>query len=101
MISLFKRKQAYKIVLEEESKPAESIYSCNLTKLQFKALLIVNTVSLTSAGSTTLTLQSEESTAIVAAVRDSAVKASALFSLVILILFQDNIKNTYQSYIQE
>ena len=95
MILLFKREQAYKIVIGEESKPTESAYSNNLTKLQFKDRLIADTVS--SAGSTTLTPQSEDS--IIAG--DPAAGASAPLSPVILILSWDNIKNAYQSYIQE
>ena len=78
MISLFKRKQAYKIVLEKESKFTESTYSCNLMKLQFKALLIVDTASPAFAGSTTLTFQSGESTATASAVRDPAAGDSAV-----------------------
>ena len=40
MISLFKRKRAYKIVIEKEPKLAEPAYLNNLTKLQFKDRLI-------------------------------------------------------------
>ncbi len=63
MISLFKRERAYKIAIGEEPKPAEPAHPNNLTKLQFKDRLITAQADLSSAGSTTLTPQSGESTA--------------------------------------
>ncbi len=59
MISLFKRDQAYKIALSQQSKPTEPIYLCDLTKLQFKTRLLTDTAS--SEDSATVTPQSEES----------------------------------------
>ena len=87
MILLFKRDQTYKIALGQQPKPAESIYLCDLMKLQFKIRLLTDTVS--SEDSVMMTSQSEES---IAAVRASASQSS---------LFWNNIKNIYQFYIQE
>ena len=88
MILLFKRKQAYEIVLELKSKPAELAFLMKLMKLQYKdRLTAAHAVSF--AGSTTVTLQSEEST---------VAEASASSPSVILVLSRDNIENSYQFY---
>ena len=44
MISLFKKKEAYEVVISEESKPAQPAYSKKLTKMQYKDRLIANHV---------------------------------------------------------
>ena len=91
MILLFKKKQTYKIALELKSKSAESAFLMKLIKLQYKdKLTAAHAVSFTD--SMTVILQSREST---------VVRASASFSSAILILSQDDIKNSYQFYNQE
>ena len=87
MISLFKRDQAYKIALNQQSKSAESIYLYDLTKLQFKIRLLADTVSFKD--SVMMISQSKESTA-------AAEASASQFSL-----FWDDIENVYQFYIQE
>src|SRR5438034_1222968 len=100
MISLFKRERAYKIAIGEEPKPAEPAYSCNLTKLQFKDRLIADTAS--SAGSTTLTPQSGDSTAAGdPAAGALGAGASAPPPPAIPVLSRDDIEDAYQSYIRE
>ncbi len=87
MISLFKRDQAYKIALGQQPKPAEPIYPCDLTKLQFKTRLLADTAS--SEGSATVTPQSGESTAAAGAPAPQPP------------LSRDDIEDAYQSYIRE
>ena len=91
MISLFKRKWAYKIALELKSKSAEPAFLMKLMKLQYKdRLTAAHAVSF--ADSMTMIFQSREST---------VAEASALFSSAIPILFWDDIENSYQFYNQE
>ena len=99
MISLFKRERAYKIAIGEEPKPAEPAHSNNLTKLQFKDRLITAQADSSSAGSTTLTPQSGESTAGALAAGASAPAPQPPPATPVL--SQDNIKDAYQSYIRE
>jgi len=94
MISLFKRDQAYKIALSQQSKPTEPIYLCDLTKLQFKTRLLTDTAS--SEDSATVTPQSEESI-IIRALAAEPLDAGASASQPSL--SQDNIEDTYQFYI--
>ncbi len=95
MISLFKREQAYEIVLGLKSKSAELAFLMKLMKLQFKNRLIADTVSF--AGSTMMILLSRESTVI--GVLDTGASASP--PSVILVLSWDDIKDGYQFYSRE
>ena len=104
MILLFKKKEAYEIATDKESKSAQSAYLKKLTKMQYRDRLIADHAAAwataqaaSSADSTTVILQNEESTVSANAVRASA---SQSFS-VPLILTQDNIKNLYQFHKKE
>ena len=101
MISLFKKKETYEVVISEESKSAQPAYSKKLTKMQFKDRLIADhaavwavaqTVSLTD--SMMMTSQSEESIIIAEASASQSLSES-------LILTWDDIKNLYQSHKKE
>src|SRR5881396_2772703 len=103
MISLFKKKEAYKVVTSKESKPEQPAYLRKLTKMQFKDRLIADHAAAwaaaqaaSSAGSTMVTPQSEESTAAARAAASAPQPPSEPS-----ILTQDNIKNLYQSHKKE
>ena len=42
MISLFKKKEAYEVATDKESKPAQPAYSKKLMKMQYKDRLIAD-----------------------------------------------------------
>ena len=104
MILLFKKKEAYEVATDKESKPAQSAYSKKLTKMQYKDRLIADHAAAwaaaqtaSSTDSTTMILQSEESTVSVDIIRASASQSSSVSP----ILTQDNIKNLYQFHKKE
>ena len=106
MISLFKKKETYEVVISKESKSAQPAYSKKLMKVQYKDRLIADhaaawaAAQTSSAGSTTVTPQSGESTAAADATGAAGAPAPQPSSAP-PVLTQDDIKDLYQSHKEE